>query len=227
MNFIESETNAGLEPVLRHGVIRLNPGAHIYRTTFGGPLFLDRNARIGPDVTIGRYCSLGETSFIARGKFGSFCAIGARVAINPFNHPTNWLSIHEFQFRSDSYEWVPEYRDMKRLSRTPDMFSPVQFGNDIWLGTNVTVMGGVTVGDGAVVAAGSVLTKAVPPYAVVAGVPATVKRFRFPDNIIARLLHSKWWELELPDLSGLPFRDVERCLDMIEAAKAKKASSLR
>ena len=74
-NYIDSEINDGLTSVIRHNVIRLNPGAQIYRTTFSGPLFLDRNARIGPDVKIGRYCSLGETSLVARGTIGSFCAM--------------------------------------------------------------------------------------------------------------------------------------------------------
>ena len=226
MKYIDSDVNGSFEPVIRHGVIRLNPGAQIYRTKYAGPLFLDRNARIGPDVEIGRYCSLGETSLITRGQIGSFCAIAARVAINPFNHPMDWLSIHEFQFRTDSYDWVPEYRDMKRLSRTPDMFSPVKLGNDIWIGANATIMGGVTIGDGAVIGAGSVVTQDVPAYCIAVGQPAAVKRKRFSHQIIERLLAAKWWDLELSELSGLPYRDIERCLDMIEALKAQKTKSL-
>ena len=226
MDYIESESNDGTEPVYLRQSIRLNPGAQVFQTTFGGPAFLDRCAVLGPHVQIGRYCSLGESSLLKRGTVGSFCAIAARVAINPFNHPMNWLSIHEFQFRSDSYGWVPEYREMERLTRTADMFSEVKLGNDIWIGTNVAVMGGVTIGDGAVIGAGSIVTKDIPPYAMVIGVPAVVKRFRFPDVIIERLLRAKWWELDLGDLSGLPFRDVERCLDMIEDIKARKAVSI-
>ena len=96
------------------------------------------------------------------------------------------------------------------------MFKTVTIGNDVWMGHNVNVLSGVNVGDGAVIAAGAAVTKDVPPYAMVAGVPATIKRFRFSKDIIDRLLRSKWWDLELSQLSGLPFRDIERCLDAIE-----------
>ena len=224
--FIDSEVNDGHEAVTRHDIVRMNPGACIYKTTLLGPAFLDRNSRMGPDVRIGRYCSVGETTGIARGNFGSFIAMGARISVNPFNHPTDWLSIHDFQYRGDSYGWVPEYRDLVRLSRTADMFQPVTFGNDIWIGNNATVLGGVSIGDGAVIAAGSVVTKDVPPYSIVAGVPATIKRRRFNDKIIERLLAAKWWELELSDLSGLPFRDIERCLDEIERIKHSKTTQI-
>jgi hypothetical protein len=95
-------------------------------------------------------------------------------------------------------------------------------GNDVWMGHHVNVMGGVTVGDGAIIAAGSIVTRDVPPYAIVAGVPGQIKRYRFADKIIERLLRAKWWDLDLADLSGLPFRDIERCLDRIEAIRADK-----
>jgi hypothetical protein len=67
------------------------------------------------------------------------------------------------------------------------------------------------------------VTKDVPPYAIVAGTPATIRRLRYSDNTVERLLRVKWWELELADLSGLPFRDVERCLDAIEAIRGRSA----
>ena len=196
--------------------MRIMPGAKIFRSKIRGPLYMNRYAQIGPDVTVGKYSGMNEHTYIARATMGAFCAIGARTAINPFNHPTSWLSVHEFQYHPNAYDWVDEYKAMDRLERTPDMFKTVTIGNDVWMGHNVNVMSGINVGDGAVIAAGAVVTKDVPPYAVVAGVPATIKRYRFSEDIIARLQRSRWWDLELSQLSGLPFNDIERCLDALE-----------
>lgn len=222
--FVEFFENTGSEPAYPHKAMRLNPGARIIKSTICGPLFLNRNSQIGPDVVAGKYFGMNENCFIARATVGAFCAIGARTAINPFNHPSSWLSIHEFQYHPKSFDWVDEYNNFARLERTPDMFTKVTIGNDVWTGHNVNVMAGVNVGDGVIIAAGSVVTKDVPPYAIVAGVPAEIKRFRFPERTIERLLQIKWWDLELSQLSGLPFRDIDRCLDLIEEIKAKAGS---
>ncbi|HUC62284.1 MAG TPA: CatB-related O-acetyltransferase [Alphaproteobacteria bacterium] len=223
--FIDRFENTTAEPVQLHGIVRLNPGARIIASTVRGPLYLNRNTQLGPDVVAGKYVGMNESCFIARATIGAYCAIGARTAINPFNHPTDWLSINEFQYHPNSFDWVDEYNAFVRLARTPDMFKHATIGNDVWTGHNVNIMAGVNVGDGAIVAAGAVVTADVPPYAIVAGVPATVKRYRFAEPVIERLLRVKWWELELSQLSGLPFRDVERCLDLIEDIKARSAAS--
>ncbi|MBS0245104.1 MAG: CatB-related O-acetyltransferase [Proteobacteria bacterium] len=223
--FIDTIENTSSEPIFPRGIIRLNAGARIIKSTICGPLFLNKNSQVGPDVTVGKYSGMNESCYIARATMGAYCAIGARTALNPFNHPVDWLSTNEFQYHPNSFNWVDEYNEFRRLERTPDMFKFSSIGNDVWTGHNVNVMGGVNVGDGAIIAAGSVVTKDVPPYAVVAGVPATIKRLRFPEKIIERLLELKWWDLELSDLSGLPFRDIERCIGMIEDIKARKSQA--
>ncbi len=217
--YVDNYVNDSALPVDLHGVARIYPGAKVFKATLCGPLVLNRNSQLGPDVMVGKYSGFNENCFFARATMGAYCAIGARTAINPFNHPTDWFSIHEFQYRGNSYDWIDEYKTMDRLSRTPDMFERVTIGSDVWMGHSVNVMGGVNVGDGVIIAAGAVVTKDVPPYAIVAGVPATIKRFRFADDIIARLLRSRWWDLELSQLSGLPFKEVGRCLDAVERLK--------
>jgi acetyltransferase-like isoleucine patch superfamily enzyme len=222
---IERLENATQEPATFHEIIRLNPGARIIASRLVGPVYLSRHSQIGPDAVVGKYFGMNEHGFIARATIGNFCAFGARNAINPFNHPVNWLSIHEFQYHPRSFDWVPEYNSIERLERTPDMFQHVTIGSDVWTGHNVNVMPGVSVGDGAIIGAGSVVTKDVPPFAIVVGVPAQVKRMRFSERVIERLMRLKWWDLELSELSGLPFRDIERCLDRLEQIRAAKPAT--
>jgi acetyltransferase-like isoleucine patch superfamily enzyme len=222
--YIERFENITNEPSYLSGIIKLNPGARIIKSRFLGPGYLNRNTQIGPDAVVGKYFGMNESGFIARATIGSFCSFGARTAINPFNHPTEWLSIHEFQYHPNTFDWVDEYNAIDRTTRTPEMFETVTVGHDVWMGHNVNVMPGVAVGDGAIIGAGSVVTKDVPPFAIVAGTPAAVRKLRFDDATIERLLRVKWWDLDLEELSGLPFRDVARCLDLIEEIKARKPS---
>jgi acetyltransferase-like isoleucine patch superfamily enzyme len=220
---IDRYENTGSEPVfIGGGIVRLNPGARIIQSRLLGPVYLNRYSQIGPDVVVGKYFGMNESCTITRATAGSFCAFGARTTINPFNHPMDWLSTHEFQYHPRSFDWVPEYNAFARLERTPDMLQHVTIGNDVWTGHNVNILQGINVGDGAAIGAGSVVTKDVPPFAVVAGVPAEIKRYRFPEAVIERMLRLKWWDLELAELSGLPFRDVERCLDLIEEIRSRR-----
>jgi acetyltransferase-like isoleucine patch superfamily enzyme len=213
IDFYENTTN---QFAFLHEVMKVGAGVRIINSVIRGPLYLNRNTQIGPEADIGAWFGMNESCFVARAQVGRYCAIGARTAINPFNHPSSWLSIHEFQYHPKSFDWVAEYNDFQRLERTPEMFRRVVIGNDVWTGHNVNVMPGVNVGDGAIIAAGAVVTKDVPPFAIVAGVPAVVKRLRFPERVIERLLRVRWWDLELKELSGLPFADVDRCLDLVE-----------
>ena len=74
-----------------------------------------------------------------------------------------------------------------------DEFREITIGNDVWIGQRVMIMGGVTVGDGAVIGAGAIVTKDVPPYAVVAGVPSKIIRYRFSDETIQTIKSLNWW----------------------------------
>lgn len=76
-------------------------------------------------------------------------------------------------------------------------------GHDVWIGSRVTILGGVTIGTGAIIAAGAVVNKDVPPYTIVGGVPAKIIRTRFSEDICSKLLESKWWELPDETLAKL------------------------
>ena len=89
-------------------------------------------------------------------------------------------------------------------------------GNDVWIGFSTTILNGVRIGDGAIVAAGSVVTKDVEPYSIVAGVPAKIIGKRFSDDMIERLLDLQWWNYDPSLVWGLDISNPETCIDTIE-----------
>ena len=88
----------------------------------------------------------------------------------------------------------------------------------MWIGQGVFVKSGVRIGDGAVIAAHSVVIEDVPPYMIAAGVPAKVKKPRFPENIIERLMSIRWWDYNISSLEGVDFRDVLGAVVKLENA---------
>ena len=73
-------------------------------------------------------------------------------------------------------------------------FQSIQIGCGAWIGRGSCILKGVSIGDGAVIGANSVVTSAIPPYAIAVGSPARVVRFRFPDHIVKKLLALQWWK---------------------------------
>ena len=101
------------------------------------------------------------------------------------------------------------------------IFQPIHIEKKVWLGANVTVLPGVTIGEGSVIAAGAVVTKDVPPYAVVAGVPAKVIKYRFSDEIISELLELEWWNLEEDVIRQIPYDNIEKAIEFIKCKGIK------
>lgn len=103
-------------------------------------------------------------------------------------------------------------------------YAPVRIGNDVWIGDNVIIKNGVKIGDGAVVGLGAVVTKDVPPYAVVAGVPAKVIKYRFSDEIISELLELEWWNLEEDVIRQIPYDNIEKAIEFIKCKGIKHST---
>ncbi|MFN4057758.1 MAG: CatB-related O-acetyltransferase [Roseinatronobacter sp.] len=109
-----------------------------------------------------------------------------------------------------------------RFSQPP----AVIIGHDVWIGAQSTILRGVTLGHGCVVAAGAVVTRDVPPYAIVAGVPARVIRHRFDAKTRKRLLTLGWWRYTAGSLAAIPFHDIHAALDEIEKRAAASRLTL-
>ena len=121
---------------------------------------------------------------------GKFCSIacGAKFLFNSANHTMASLSTYPVPLFFE--EWGLKKEE---VSKAWDNKGDIQIGNDVWIGYEAVVLAGVTIGDGAIVGARAVVTKDVPPYTVVAGVPAKMIKKRFDDAVIARLSKLKWW----------------------------------
>ena len=122
---------------------------------------------------------------------GKFCSIacGARFLFNSANHTQRSLSTYIFPVLFE--EWG---LDVERIPEAWDNKGDIVIGNDVWIGYEAVVLAGVTIGDGAIIGARAVVTRDVPPYTIVGGVPAKPIRKRFSDAEIARLLELKWWD---------------------------------
>jgi acetyltransferase-like isoleucine patch superfamily enzyme len=103
------------------------------------------------------------------------------------------IADRKWQKRQWVFDTVP-LNDAENAYLLRDDYGITNIGNDVWIGDKVIVIGGITIGDGAVVGAGAVVTHDVPPYAIVAGVPAKVIKYRFDDEKIRKLLDLKWWD---------------------------------
>lgn len=175
---------------------------------------IDRTAKVGTGsncigVTIGRYSYMGKNNSICNATIGSFCSIASYCAIGGGTHKMSSVSTSPV-FTLD--------RNVFGVSFVSegDIYSPkqIRIGNDVWIGEKVFIKDGITIGDGAIIGAHSVVTHNVPTYAIVAGAPAKVIRYRFSEEEQIALQESKWWEWAEETLKkkGNLFENVSRFL---------------
>lgn len=140
--------------------------------------------------TLGCCCYVGGGSRLSNVAMGSFCSIAEGVLVGLGRHPTSMVSSYPGFYSAKASGSV-----FMGVEHPFSEHKQIKIGSDVWIGTRALICDGVSIGSGAVVGAGAVVTKDVEPYAIVGGVPSSLLRYRFEENIRAALLESAWWEL--------------------------------
>lgn len=173
----------------KNKTLKLYANAKFYNTIFNGYNVLFGGVTIS-DSTLGIHSYIQKKSEVYKSSIGSFCSIAGGVIIGIPQHPLTFATTHPAFYEQNT--------PLQKVFCTEEIIknNPKKtfIGNDVWIGQNALIMSGLKIGTGAVVAAGAVVTKDVPPYAIVGGVPAKLIRYRFDEETIAGLLASKWWE---------------------------------
>lgn len=146
---------------------------------------------------LGRYSYVGYDSEVVNCEIGAFCSIANGFIVGGAKHPMDWVST------SPTFYNVGSGTGHHLGHLIIDHTSKTVIGNDVWVGSRAIIMQGLSIGTGAVIGAGAVVTKSVPPYAVVAGCPAKIIKYRFDQNMIDSLLNSQWWLLSDDQLKCL------------------------
>jgi virginiamycin A acetyltransferase len=166
---------------------------------------IDAFSKIQPPYRIEK-SEIGKGSYIASNSsvsmtiIGKFCSIGPNFLCGWGIHPTNGISTSPMFYSTQKQNGRTLAQSDKIQER-----KTITIGNDVFIGANVTILDGVTIGDGAIIGAGAVISKDIPSYAIAIGCPVIIKKYRFPDEIIDKLLKIKWWDFGENEL-----KDVER-----------------
>ncbi|MFN8295935.1 MAG: CatB-related O-acetyltransferase [Chitinophagales bacterium] len=181
--------------------IIIHENSVIKRSELSDYVSIHANCKVNSS-SIGSYSYVAESSEISSATVGKFCSIGAEVLIGVGKHPPNFISTSPVFYSILNKQLGFSFSDKQLFEE----FSRCKVGNDVWIGSRVMILDGITIGDGAIIAANSVVTKDIPPYSVVGGVPAKLIKMRFDDATIEKLLQEKWWDWNIEDIKKkLPF----------------------
>ncbi|UBZ06861.1 CatB-related O-acetyltransferase [Salegentibacter mishustinae] len=174
----------------------IHPTSKLINARIKGKIKIDEGCKIfdikissKSSVEIGRFTSiLGPNTdifcAINKIKIGSFCSIARNVSIQEYNHKTDRLAsyfIIQNIFGDDLEKDITSKGD-------------IEIGNDVWIGAQCVILSGARIGDGAVIAANSVVIGDIPPFAIAAGTPAKILKYRFNEDVINKIEEMKWWK---------------------------------
>lgn len=173
----------------------------LQNVTFEGKNAVPDRCNFSGKIHIGYATTLGYNNLLGGNiTIGKYCQLGVDVAIHATNHPIYHLTTY---INSNLFDG-----ELKQFKEE----NTISIGHDVWVGHNVIIVGNVTIGNGAILAAGSVVTKDVEPYSIVAGVPAKPLKKRFSEKVISEIEELQWWNLpeaELAKIKPLFFKNLE------------------
>lgn len=144
------------------------------------------------NTQLGNFSYVGGSTYIFNASIGHFCSIASDCRIGLGIHPTDFISTHPCFYASKGSWSIRPNQNVDFLE-----YKNITIGHDVWIGTRAIIVDGVKIANGAIIAAGALVTKDVPAYSIVGGVPAKVIKYRFSKEIIKELEKSKWWEWKL------------------------------
>lgn len=181
----------------------------VYKSDLLGYNIINRNCTLDrSEMGIGSY--INQFTVVKNAVIGKFCCISWNVTIyGGSSHNYRALSMYT------EYHWDFIFKTGKKVIESCENKAKTTIGNDVWIGNGAIIINGVSVGDGAVIGAGAVVTKDVPPYAIVAGVPARIIKMRFSEDCIERLGKIQWWNWPMSVLQQN--ERLIRCEDLTES----------
>jgi len=180
----------------------------LQNVTFEGKNAVPDRCNFSGKIHIGYATTLGYNNLLGGNiTIGKYCQLGVDVAIHATNHPIHHLTTY---INSNLFDGeLKQFKEEKTIT----------IGHDVWVGHNVIIVGNITIGNGAILAAGSVVTKDVEPYTIVAGVPAKPLKKRFSEKVISEIEELQWWNLpeaELVKIKPLFFKNLEEANSIYE-----------
>lgn len=209
-------TTRGAKLVFDGTGIRFGTGVtRIAKTnTFEPPCKIMPSADFKSAIHMGAFSATNgerQEGIVFGATIGRYCSIAKHAKIGLLQHPPYWFGSSTRFYNASELKWNT-FVGKEVVTYPYQSQKMTEVGNDVWIGNGAALMTGVKVGDGAIVAAGAVVTKDVPPYAIVGGVPARIIKYRFPEETIKELLELQWWRYDVADFGAVDWRDVNQAI---------------